>query len=208
MNPSWTIPARGSKLKLIIDGGKGRFTLFHFFHLFRNFKNWNYSIIRMRSRKPLPDIVQGPRILIFVKFYCVRVWKKNTLRLSSSFVSYNNGSDRRVTRCVKRTCLKVPLRRPMNGRRYRIQRTPTFRFEWKGPAMYIVRYEVCRENVPRDVASPNRTYRGDDFVSSTTVLLLSFLTNRCQRTEGNFIYSRGEKSYLLSIVLRSTSRLE
>lgn len=165
-------------------------------------------IIRMRSRKPLPDIVQGPRILIFVKFYCVRVWKKNTLRLSSSFVSYNNGSDRRVTRCVKRTCLKVPLRRPMNGRRYRIQRTPTFRFEWKGPAMYIVRYEVCRENVPRDVASPNRTYRGDDFVSSTTVLLLSFLTNRCQRTEGNFIYSRGEKSYLLSIVLRSTSRLE
>lgn len=165
-------------------------------------------IIRMRSRKPLPDIVQGSRILIFVKFYCVRVWKKNTLRLSSSFVSYNNGSDRRVTRCVKRTCLKVPLRRPMNGRRYRIQRTPTFRFEWKGPAMYIVRYEVCRENVPRDVASPNRTYRGDDFVSSTTVLLLSFLTNRCQRTEGNFIYSRGEKSYLLSIVLRSTSRLE
>lgn len=195
MNPSWTIPARGSKLKLIVDGGKGRFTLFHFFHLFRNFENcnWNYSIIRMRSRKPLPDIVQGPRILIFVKFYCVRVWKKNTLRLSSSFVSYNNGSDRRVTRCVKRTCLKVPLRRPMNGRRYRIQRTPTFRFEWKGPAMYIVRYEVCRENVPRDVASPNRTYRGDDFVSSTTVLLLSFLTNRCQRTEGNFIYSRGKK---------------
>lgn len=165
-------------------------------------------IIRMRSRKPLPDIVQGPRILIFVKFYCVRVWKKNTLRLSSSFVSYNNGPDRRVTRCVKRTCLKVPLRRPMNGRRYRIQRTPTFRFEWKGPAMCIVRYEVRRENVPRDVASPNRTYRGDDFVSSTTVLLLLFLTNRCQRTEGNFIYSRGEKSYLLSIVLRSTSRLE
>lgn len=195
MNPSWTIPARGSKLKLIVDGGKGRFTLFHFFHLFRNFENcnWNYSIIRMRSRKPLPDIVQGSRILIFVKFYCVRVWKKNTLRLSSSFVSYNNGSDRRVTRCVKRTCLKVPLRRPMNGRRYRIQRTPTFRFEWKGPAMYIVRYEVCRENVPRDVASPNRTYRNDDFVSSTTVLLLLFLTNRCQRTEGNFIYSRGKK---------------
>lgn len=150
-------------------------------------------IIRMRSRKPLPDIVQGPRILIFVKFYYVRVWKKNTLRLSSSFVSYNNGSDRRVTRCVKRTCLKVPLRRPMNGRRYRIQRTPTFRFEWKGPAMYIVRYEVRRENVPRDVASPNRTYRGDDFVSSTTVLLLLFLTNRCQRTEGNFIYPRGKK---------------
>lgn len=59
--------------------------------------------------------------------------------------------------------------------------------------MYIVRYEVCRENVPRDVASPNRTYRGDDFVSSTTVLLLLFLTNRCQRTEGNFIYSRGKK---------------
>ena len=74
--------------------------------------------------------------------------------------------------------------------------------------MCIVRYEVRRENVPRDVASPNRTYRGDDFVSSTTVLLLLFLTNRCQRTEGNFIYSRGEKSYLLSIVLRSTSRLE
>lgn len=59
--------------------------------------------------------------------------------------------------------------------------------------MCIVRYEVRRENVPRDVASPNRTYRGDDFVSSTTVLLLSFLTNRCQRTEGNFIYSRGKK---------------
>lgn len=206
MNPSWTIPARGSKLKLIIDGGKGRFTLFHFFHLFRNFKNWNYSIIRMRSRKPLPDIVQGPRILIFVKFYCVRVWKKNTLRLSSSFVSYNNGSDRRVTRCVKRTCLKVPLRRPMNGRRYRIQRTPTFRFEWKGPAMCIVRYEVRRETYRGTL--PRRIVLIEATISSTTVLLLSFLTNRCQRTEGNFIYSRGEKSYLLSIVLRSTSRLE
>lgn len=59
--------------------------------------------------------------------------------------------------------------------------------------MCIVRYEVRRENVPRDVASPNRTYRGDDFVSSTTVLLLLFLTNRCQRTEGNFIYPRGKK---------------
>lgn len=73
---------------------------------------------------------------------------------------------------------------------------------------------LCVSSVTKFVV---KTYRGtlprrivliEATISSTTVLLLSFLTNRCQRTEGNFIYSRGEKSYLLSIVLRSTSRLE
>lgn len=72
--------------------------------------------------------------------------------------------------------------------------------------MYIVRYEVRRENVPRDVASPNRTYRSDDFVDHGFITFVSY--ESLSTDGGKFYLSAREKSYLLSIVLRSTSRLE
>lgn len=72
--------------------------------------------------------------------------------------------------------------------------------------MCIVRYEVRRENVPRDVASPNRTYRGDDFVDHGFITFVSY--ESLSTDGGKFYLLAREKSYLLSIVLRSTSRLE
>lgn len=57
--------------------------------------------------------------------------------------------------------------------------------------MCIVRYEVRRETYRGTL--PRRIVLIEATISSTTVLLLLFLTNRCQRTEGNFIYSRGKK---------------
>lgn len=57
--------------------------------------------------------------------------------------------------------------------------------------MCIVRYEVRRETYRGTL--PRRIVLIEATISSTTVLLLLFLTNRCQRTEGNFIYPRGKK---------------
>lgn len=53
-----------------------------------------------------------------MKFYSYVSWleKEHPSSLELLCFVHNNGSDRRVTRCVKRTRLKVRLRRPTNGR--------------------------------------------------------------------------------------------
>lgn len=73
--------------------------------------------------------------------------------------------------------------------------------------MYIVRYEVCRENVPRDVASPNRTYRGDDFVDHG---FITFVSYESLSTDGGKFYllARGKKlSFIDSFTINVTTRI-
>lgn len=88
----------------------------------------------------------------------------------------------------------------MNGRDIGYDE-PTFRLEWKGPA--IVRYKVRRQSTAERCLGERYLLKRRFRFANYDLLLFSFFTNRYQRVGRNFIYQARGKSYLLSIVLRS-----
>lgn len=143
-------------------------------------ENWNYSILgrteygRSQKWRSLPPRWYRWRILIFMKFSLRLVAGKRTPFVSSCFVSYNNGSDRRVTRCVKRTCLKVLLYVARWMRRDTGYDERTFRFEWKGLAVVL----RCNFKVHRPILV--ESFRQLIFYESSSI----------KRMEENFIQAK------------------